>query len=517
MSVYVFSLLVGYYVNGIDLAQARRCRYLKKLAAPVKYIYTKWPSDYFVSQYRDFGISIEDTIVAQYYVAGYTSLASDNDIQKKTHELMNTFGADEIKREGKAIHIYRDGFRQATIKLGEDSTYYHSIEYYNEERLLARECYLGDAFCTEYFVTAQNANGLYAKSVKRTFRTPEGKVAFDIYIGEDKEELYVFPDGREMNSEEFLCLFMDSLNLSKEDVLLVDRPAGLTGFMQPLFSHARDARIITFLHSRHYYVANEDDSAIFLNYEYYYWFKYADKIDTMIVSTEPQAKELEECLIKYGCSVPRIVVIPINGIDKLRYPVSPRRPHSLITASRLVYKKRVDLIIRAVILAHKEISDITLDIYGTGDDIDIKRLQGLIDAGGANHYIRLMGEMDVQELYVHYDAYISASLGETLGLSLLEAAASGEALIGLDAKYGNQVFIEHGENGYRVDFDPEVINQENEQNALVNRMAEAVCATFSNDDILSSYQKKSYDVASRFMDEKISESWITFFNEFGVQ
>ena len=45
------------------------------------------------------------------------------------------------------------------------------------------------------------------------------------------------------------------------------------------------------------------------------------------------------------------------------------------------------------------------------------------------------------EIYKNYEVYVSASLLETLGLSIMEAVGSGMALIGLNVKYGNQVFI----------------------------------------------------------------------------
>ena len=52
-----------------------------------------------------------------------------------------------------------------------------------------------------------------------------------------------------------------------------------------------------------------------------------------------------------------------------------------------------------------------------------------------------MGYADVTEIYKNYEVFITASLGETLGLTTLEAIGSGDAVIGLNVRYGNQVLI----------------------------------------------------------------------------
>ena len=89
------------------------------------------------------------------------------------------------------------------------------------------------------------------------------------------------------------------------------------------------ARFITVLHSEHYFEEGRDSNRFYryLNWEYLYWFKYSQMIDTMVVSTQEQKEKLAEDLKKYQCFVPEIEVIPAGGIEGLKYPEKARKPY----------------------------------------------------------------------------------------------------------------------------------------------------------------------------------------------
>ena len=55
----------------------------------------------------------------------------------------------------------------------------------------------------------------------------------------------------------------------------------------------------------------------------------------------------------------------------------------------------------------------------------------------AQDYIHLRGHADLQQIYPCYQAYLTTSQWETFGLTLMEAAGAGLALLGFDARYGN--------------------------------------------------------------------------------
>ena len=94
----------------------------------------------------------------------------------------------------------------------------------------------------------------------------------------------------------------------------------------------------------------------------------------------------------------------------------------------------------ACVRAKRQIPALTLDIYGVGGEQAV--LEQRIRKADAGAYIHLMGQQDLTDRYQDYELYLSGSTSEGFGLSLMEAAGSGLALIGFDVPYGNPTFIE---------------------------------------------------------------------------
>ena len=100
------------------------------------------------------------------------------------------------------------------------------------------------------------------------------------------------------------------------------------------------------------------------------------------------------------------------------------------------------------------------------------------------------------EIYKNYEVYVSASLLETLGLSIMEAVGSGMALIGLNVKYGNQVFIHPEENGYLVDYDPK--HSQEKEDELIECMADSIVEIFKDSERLERFHQFSYETGREF-------------------
>ncbi len=54
-TIYVFSLLVGYFPNGVDYAQGYRAGILRKMPCPVRYVFTELPEKRMLSFTKDLG------------------------------------------------------------------------------------------------------------------------------------------------------------------------------------------------------------------------------------------------------------------------------------------------------------------------------------------------------------------------------------------------------------------------------------------------------------------------------
>ena len=52
----------------------------------------------------------------------------------------------------------------------------------------------------------------------------------------------------------------------------------------------------------------------------------------------------------------------------------------------------------------------------------------------------------MKEVYQDYELYLSGSMSEGFGLTLMEAIGGGLPIIGFDVRYGNPTFIDEEEN-----------------------------------------------------------------------
>lgn len=102
--------------------------------------------------------------------------------------------------------------------------------------------------------------------------------------------------------------------------------------------------------------------------------------------------------------------------------------------------------------------------------------------------------------------FASFSLWETFGLSLMEAVGDGLAMVGLDVRYGNRLFIHQDENGYLVDFDIETDFQNKDK--LCERTAAAIVKIFEDDDRLKKFHENSYMIAEEYKEHVIESKWM---------
>lgn len=511
MSMYIFNLAVGFHFGGVERAQGYRAEAFREFPQPVKFVFTEFPGKRELSFYQKAGIDLEQMLSVHHFFTDHPALTFFVKAKDKLEELKEILHDTRTAYRDTEIWLIKDGCIVASLLLDErNKEYLYAIHYFAKLKLIRTEYYTDGLACVEYYVTAGPEGGLYAKTVRRTFCHRDGSVAYD-QLWKGEEARYLFPDGRLYTKSQWIAEFVKRLCLSEDDIVFLDRGAQCD-FVQPLFQFGKKARLMTFFHSGHYFEKGEDPATwgyLNLNYEYLYFFKYSDQIDTIVVSTQGQKEELVQRLRDYGCAVPHVEVIPVAGIECLRHPKVPRERCSMLTVSRIDWRKKIDWIIKSVVKAHRKNPDIYLDIYGDGDKGHLKSLQDLVCAEEAQSYIRFMGYQDVTEVYQNYEVYLSASLWETLGLSMMEAIASGTAMIGLDVKYGNRLFIEPERNGYLVNFDLDYVLGDDSR--LIDDMAEKIVKIFEDEERLKEFHRASYEIAERFSDEIVREKWKKLF------
>ena len=490
MTIYTFNLLVGYEPNGVDVAQASRAKILRGLGVTAKFVFTAWPTPEKLAYYLSLGHRDEELLFAHLtFTDQKTSVP-----QKTVGDLQMEFQLtrlDTIEKTEGAIRYQFADKNELTFYLDP----YHPdcvryVDYLLAGNMIKREYYGACKLATEYFQ--------YGRILRRTYHNQDGSIAFEeLRLGES----WLYKLGPEVltNHTEVMRRFLLQLSLKEEDLILLDR-ASRMDFARPLLEKDAPSKLAMVFHSEHEFENGH------LNYEYYYVFKYAKRFDYFITATDLQKEVLEQTLAKQGCKGIPIYSIPVGHLETLTEPQGDRQPYSVITASRLDPRKRIDLVIRVVAQAKKRLPALQFDIYGKGGEAD--RLQHLIQELAAQDYIHLRGHADLQQIYPCYQVYLTTSQWETFGLTLMEAAGAGLALLGFDARYGNPTFIKEGENGYLVPYS-EIMPEEQ----LVKELAEKLVQLFESD--LAPFHQASYDLASCYLTSKVLEVWRETLMEMG--
>ena len=119
-----------------------------------------------------------------------------------------------------------------------------------------------------------------------------------------------------------------------------------------------------------------------------------------------------------------------------------------IAAGRVCEQKNYPLMIKAFAKAVQDYPDITLKIYGDGDNQYKESLYKLIEELGMTQNIFLCGKTkEIDAEFRKSDAYIMSSDYEGMPNSLAEAMATGLVCISTDCRTGPKDLIDHGVNG----------------------------------------------------------------------
>lgn len=496
--IYNFNLGIGWASSGVEYAESYRANIFRQLDYAFKFVFT----DMFVKdniEHMTDNIGFKDTEVIWLYQ--YFTDIKIAPVSYTLDDLMKDFPNETytFTREGKICkYVFEGKDNFYTVYMVDDrSDLVHRVERVSNGCLIRKDYYTYTKVFSEFYAPLEKKAHLYL----RRFYNSDKSIAYEEIIDNDNV-MYRMADATLYSKEELVEYMIRQLNLTKRDVVIIDRT---TGIGQAIIKNAAPAKIGIVIHADHFSESNTDDHNILWNNFYEYAFSQYQHIDFYVTATDAQNILLKKQFLQYKNIQPNIITIPVGSIDSLKSPTKPRRKHSLITASRLANEKHIDWLIRAVAKARKSVSDITLDIYGKGScEEDLKNM---IQEYKAGDYVRLMGQRDLADIYVGYDAYISASTSEGFGLTLLEAVASGLPIIGFDVRYGNQTFIDDGRNGYIIDI----------SNALdikdkVSLLSESIVKLFSHDD-LSDFNKYSYMIAQKYLTSEVKAQWNTLIKQ----
>ena len=490
--VYNFNLGIGWASSGVEYAQAYRANLFRKAGIPARFIFTDmFPRENI--QHMTENIGFLDSEIMWLY-----TFFTDTKISPVTYtlgEFEKTFEKKnyEFSRDGKICkYIFPGNGNFYTVYMvDESSDRVHRVEYVADGLLIRKDYFTYCRIYSEYYAPLDNKAHMY----QRRFFNEDGSVAYE-EINDDDVVMYQFPDRLLCSKEELVGYMVSRLNLTDEDVVIIDRT---TGVGQAIMQNAGPARIGIIIHADHFSESNCNDDYILWNNYYEYAFSQNKHVDFYVTATDAQNQLLKEQFEKYLHVSPRIVTIPVGSLDELKYPAQPRRPYSLITASRLAGEKHVNWVVAAAAQAHEQLPQLTLDIYGKGTEEE--NLKDQIKRLGCTDYIHLMGQQNLTEVYQDYEAYIAGSTSEGFGLTLLEAVGGGLPIIGFDVRYGNQTFIDEGQNGYKIALDEHM-----DDKSKIALLAEKIVKLFTQAD-MEAFHEHSYEKAKGYLTEEVVDKW----------
>lgn len=503
MTVYSVNLGIGWASSGVEYAQAYRSKVFRNSGIDSKFIFSDCVLDNNIEDLTS-NIGFADDQVIWFY-----QFFTDVKIAPSTYPLKK-FEEDEQIADRNFTKKVADDKKTVQYVSQEEgliiNVRFHDYDkqeidqasYFANGQLVRRSTYSYVKMATEFF----SGDGKQNHVTFREFYNEDGSRAYTQYVkpGRDRE-MFQFPGKLYYSKNELYREFIKRLNFQQGDILIVDRQddGGVLINGQLLFEHHAPAKLVIVVHADHFDKHFTNNRNVLWNNFYEYQFTYSDDVDCFIVSTDKQRDLLQLQLKKYENSRTKVVTIPVGSLKKLTKPEGKRKPASLITASRLAPEKHVDWLAKAVVKAHEQVPNVTLDIYGQGGDR--KRIQDVIDYNKASDYIHLMGQQNLDDVYVKYSSYIAASTSEGFGLSLLEAVGSGLPMIGFDVPYGNPTFIDDNQNGYLLPY-----NEQDTEEQKVDQLADAIVKMFTKAD-LDKFSKHSYKLAEPYLDKHVTNMW----------
>lgn len=491
--VYNFNLGIGWASSGVEYAQSYRANLFRRAGIPARFIFTDmFPTENIEHMTQNLNF-LDEEVIWLYTFFTDTKTAP---VSFTLKDLEDTFAEENpvFSRDGKTCRYVFEGQQKYYTVYMTDTTgdKVHRVEIVADGCLIRKDYYTYCRIYSEYYGPLDGKAHLYSRS----YFNEDGSVAYEEMIDDDGHVCYKFPDAMLYSKAELVGYMVRKLHLTAEDVVIIDRT---TGIGQAILENCGPARVGSIVHADHFSEGGTDGRNILWNNYYEYAFAQTGHIDFYVTATDAQNRLMREQFKEYKGIEPEIVTIPVGSLDELKRPKQPRKHHALITASRLATEKHCDWIIEAVVKAHESVPDVSLDIYGKGGEEGF--LSRLIDRYHCKEYVRLMGQHNLDDVYEMYDAYVSASQSEGFGLTLMEAVGSGLPVIGFDVRYGNQTFIDDGENGYRIP-----VHDEMDQKEKISLLAEKIVHMLTEDD-MESFSEHSYQKAEAFLTKEVVKRW----------
>ena len=290
--IYNFNLGIGWASSGVEYAQVYRARMFRNIGVDAKFVFTDmFPQENIEHMTKNIGFEDSEVIWLYTFFTDFKTAP----VTYTLSDLEKTFSNTEYtkSREGKICRYVFGGSNNfyTAYMVNEHDDFVHRVEMVSNGCLIRKDYFTYGRVYSEYYAPLDNAAHLY----HRRFFNEDGSVAYEEMIDDDCV-MYKFKDKLLCSKEELVGYMVSKLNLTSDDVILIDRS---TDIGQSILINCKPARVGTVVHADHFSEKETNEDYILWNNYYEYEFNMHKHIDFYICSTQAQSEKMIKQLENY--------------------------------------------------------------------------------------------------------------------------------------------------------------------------------------------------------------------------
>ena len=225
--------------------------------------------------------------------------------------------------------------------------------------------------------------------------------------------------------------------------------------------------------------------------------QHPQKVDGLIVQTPQQQHDLHDRFPKV-----RVAAIPAVTFDPALTARSAAAAASkkILFVGRLSPDKQLDQLLRAVALASRQVSGVTLDLFGYGDEQYQTAMRQLADRLEIGSQVAFKGyQSSLADQYPQYALLVNTNLTDGGPLALVEAQTHGLPVVSYRFSYGPSACVIDQETGYLI------------KQGRVNDLAEAIVRLLKRPEQSQQFGDHARALAQKQLaPEKVYARWQAF-------
>lgn len=489
--------------SGIEHAELKRLKLFEEHDYPCKVIARDWNATLHATASRS-GVDDDHLLGMFDYYQGTEHITPKKvTVDDLKFGLQNLITEDETKNH-RYIVKRSNGAMVARV----------NYDLQNDRQVVSTEMF--DGFGNLYCVNIYDQRGFKSliqwyspdnKIDNEEWVTPEGKTVIRTYYkpgadGKLTKTGWWLSDRQDVvhqfsTIEQLFKYFLNDINGEGGNTFILDRSLladdALTRLKKPAYT-------VMHLHNSQAGDAQDPLHSI-LNNNYEYALNNINNYDAIVSATQRQTNDVIERFhpTSKTFTIP-VGIVPDKTLSAKHIPESKRTFGKVVAVARVAPEKRLDHLVRAINIVHKEVPEVTLDIYGYFDPTNNyqarRSVEDLTKKFGLEGIVNLKGYTnDVESVYNDAQIFGLTSVMEGFDLAIMEAISHGVVGVTYDVNYGPNDIIQDGKNGYVVGF--------NDYKAVADRMIKL----FKDPKLMQKMSEGAYKSAERYSPKNVWQGW----------